>query len=260
MNDHYLIPLILFGSLVLIMFVFTIGSFMIIQKQKQQRAKIEQRETEQRYQNELLNVKLEVQENALNMVSREIHDNVGQELSIVRMQLFNASRAASLEMAKELCTTATELLGNSITELRNLSHVLNGEMIARLGLIAAIQKELVFVNAVYPAQGSLTLGGDEIQLSDEQDLLLFRIVQQAIGNIHRHANATEYTIDIRYHAQKIAIVIRDNGEGFKNTDGHQPSGIGLINISERARMLGGEVSFGNNPDRGAYVQLSLNLL
>lgn len=259
MNDNYVIPLVLFGSLILLMFVFVIASFIIIQKQKQERAFIEKRETEQRYENELLHVRLEVQEHSLNLVSREIHDNIGQVLSIIRMQLFNASRAESLESAHKQISSSTDMLGSAINDLRNLSHVLNGEMINRLGVVASIEKELAFVNTVYPVKGKLEISGDEINLSPERELLLFRIVQQAVGNIYKHANATTFEIVLEYEEKKMTLKISDDGSGFNEEQLTQATGIGLMNIRERAKMLGGEVSFGNNKDQGAYVLLILNI-
>lgn len=258
MNEQHLIPLILSGMLLMVMFVLVILSFIVIQKQKQRRHKVEKSEMEVRFRNELLQTRLEVQEHALNSISRELHDNISQMLGMARMTLFTAMREENKTEADKLIDSSKEVLGEAITGLRNLSHMLNSSMLHRLGLTEAIHKEIANVAAAYRLPGKLLIQDDNFTLSPDQELILFRIIQEAVSNITRHAHATAYNINMDYNNNLLCITVTDDGTGFTGTI-DQKAGIGLINMRERMHILGGEAETGNNPEGGAFVRLTLKL-
>src|ERR1035438_6080300 len=122
------------GTIILIIFAFTLVIFLIVHKKKRYEHLLEKQTMENNYQNQLLLSKLEVQEQSFKYFSEEIHDNIGQLLSIVKMQLYNI-RSSSHE--QEIVTKATdcnELLGKAINALRNISHTLNGGFVSNAGL------------------------------------------------------------------------------------------------------------------------------
>lgn len=259
---EYLIPLVLFGTVLLIMFVFIIVSFMVIHKQKQERHRITVKEINTRYESELLRTRLEVQEQALNLISSEIHDNIGQVLTGVHMKLMTlpGRLQESPETSDELTEVASRM-GKAIKDLRNLSHILNGTMIEKIGLLEAVNKELSFASSIYGLECNFTYADNIPDLSNEQDMLLFRIIQESITNIFKHAKATTVNIHIDYQNDLFTLYIADNGVGM-DLEQYQNStdkGIGLQNIGERIKLLKGSLDIQSRPGEGTTLVLTCKL-
>lgn len=259
MNEHYLIPLLISGSLLITLFGFYLTIFMIIQKNKDRRYQLEKREIEYRYENELLHTRLEVQEQALNQVSQEIHDNIGQVLGAAQMNLF-AVTSNHYDMSKctEFIEDSKSLLAKAIDDLRNVSHVLNSEFINRIGLEDAIRKELAYISSFHKVQHEVTIRGDSFDLSKEEELLIFRIVQEALNNIAKHAQATYVHIELNYEPTNFVLHITDNGIGFDTSVPKKNSGIGLINMWQRAKLINGKLEINSAPAKGTKISLFVN--
>lgn len=239
MNDTYIIPILIAGSLLLTLFTFYITLFMIINKNKHRRFKMEKKEMEYRYQNELLNTRLEVQEQAINKVSQEIHDNIGQTLNIAQLNLSTLNIQHDLEEQKSLIENSRNLLAKAIDDLRNVSHVLSSENITRIGLEDAIKKELNYLSSFNKLKFDLQISGEPDELTDENELMVFRIAQEAIANIIKHANASSVTIDLQYETEHFIMTISDDGVGIENDKPGESSGIGIINMKQRAEVMKG---------------------
>jgi two-component system NarL family sensor kinase len=256
---EYLIPLILFGSLILIMFVFIIVIFLVIHKQRLERHKDDMREINSRFESELLRTRLEVQEQALNHISREIHDNIGQVLTGSHLKILTLTNPAldPLEVSRSLSEVSGRM-GKAIQDLRNLSHTLNGDMIEKIGLIEAIEKELTFTRSLYNLKCTFECSGILPELSPEQDILLFRIVQESIMNILKHAKADELNINMKSEDGLFTLSIADNGIGI-DLESYKQKGLGLQNIEERIKLLKGNLTIESNKGKGTTIILSCKL-
>jgi signal transduction histidine kinase len=204
------------------------------------------------YEQTLLRSKLEIQEQTLTNVSREIHDNIGQVLSMVRINM-NTLKPGDEQEKIELMD---ELLEKAITDLRSLSHSLNTEYIRKGGWIKAVQK--LFTDLERSGKYNTYLQIEETlpALGDEKPIILFRMVQEIINNILKHAGANE----IGFHAVKkednIIIAIRDNGKGFDTST--LSEGNGLTNLQSRAKMIDAELQISSQPGNGTKVIISVN--
>lgn len=260
MHDKYYIPLIIFGTLVFIMFVFILTTFLIIHKQRQRRYQLERSETEYKYRNQLLLSRLEVEELALKTVSSEIHDNVNQILGIVRMSLFHARQSYSREETDATVDEANDMVKDVIDNLRNLSHTLSGSGINKMGIINAIRKELANIHAHSQVQTKLVCEEEDLPLEGEQELLVFRIIQEALSNVIKHACASMVEIAITYAGDQLAISVRDNGVGITaDHDARDTGGIGMVNMHERAKILGGTLTIESEKGAGCTLRLQMHL-
>jgi signal transduction histidine kinase len=150
---------------------------------------------------------------------------------------------------------ASGRLGKSINDIHSLSHLLNGRQMKKIGLIEAIHKELKFVNSVYCM--SCTFTYDPLpDMGSDKNLLLFRIVQEAVYNSLRHGCASELAIRIKYDEKGLLMKIKDNGRGFNPSGLGRNSGIGLSNIRERIKLLGGTMRLESSPDLGTTLFLT----
>ncbi len=257
-SSQYVV-LIVYGVLLLIMIVFAIAMHLLVTKHKTLKYRMQLDEERIRYAQELLKVKLELQEDAFLKVSSEIHDNIGQVLSSVSLTL--QSLKAPPELAPAIDTSANRII--EVTgDLRHLSHMLNGVRVEQLGLIEAIKREItylrlnrtIYVAFFHPQKSELP------ELSGSQVLLIFRIAQESIHNVIRHARATTLTVNLKYAAdtKMLQMHISDNGIGFlPATD--QPIGMGLLSMRERAKLLNGDLSLAKNGMQGSVVSLTVNL-
>lgn len=256
MNDHYSVLVFAFGTLILIVFVFTLILFLITHKKKRYQHLLEKQQMENNYRNQLLLSRLEVQEQSFKYFSEEIHDNIGQLLSIVKMQLYNIKNNSKEPEIINKATNSTNLLGKAITDLRNISHALNNAFVDKAGLEAAIQKDLDYVCSAKELHCSLHKTGEEYDLGSERELLIFRIVQEAITNAIKHAAPTAINITLHYEPHIFSVSIKDNGTGF-DAGVIADAGLGLTNMHERARLLNGELHIDSNKGNGTEITLSI---
>jgi signal transduction histidine kinase len=257
MNQRTDTIIFILGTLILVFFAFSLIIFLIIHKRKQYRNQLEKQQMENRYQTQLLQTQLEVQEQSFKYFSEEIHDNVGQLLSIIKLQLFKIANSSSEEATIHDARSSIELVGKAITDLRNISHTLNSSFIDKAGLCAAIEKEMGYIRSAKEIDCHLHKTGDEYNLSPDRELLVFRIIQEAMANAIKHAAPNKIAIYLSYNPQKITVEIKDDGSGF-NTAEYDKPGIGLNNMLVRAGMLNGTLNINSAKGTGTTILLDIN--
>lgn len=201
----------------------------------------------------LLQSQLEIQERTFQHIAREIHDNIGQKLTLAKFQLSTGPEAAQ-EAATGLLTDCHSLIAEALTGLKQLSNTMNADTLLDNGIIKAIEAELRRVDKINGYSTSLNITGREYFLDRERELILFRIAQECITNILRHAFATQINVDAHFNSNHLQLDISDNGKGFDAGKGQQ--GTGLSNIRSRVALLNGQCKISSN-DAGTLVQLRI---
>jgi two-component system NarL family sensor kinase len=256
MNTYHIMLAFVAGTFMLMLFVCFIIIFLIVHKKKRYGHLLEKQTMESNYQNQLLLSKLEVQEQSFRYFSEEMHDNIGQLMSIVKMQLYNIRNNSKEPEIVAKATDSGELLGKAIHDLRNISHTLNSSYVANAGLAQAIEKDLEYIRSAKDINCNLHITGDDYSLGPERELLIFRIIQEAVGNAVKHAKATAINVYLGYKPESLCLSIEDNGTGFdpsENTKG----GIGLTNMQVRAGLLKGGFQVFSAKDCGTTVRLEV---
>lgn len=256
MGSEYLVLIFILGTSILLLFTFFIIIFLITHKKKQYNNLLEKQSMQNTYQNQLLQSKLEVQEQSFKYFSEEIHDNIGQLLSIVKMQLYNIKNNSTEPDVVTKVTDCNELLGKAINDLRNISHTLNSAFVSNAGLAEAVEKDLEYIRSAKDVICKLHLSGDEFSLSSEKDLLVFRIIQEAIANAIKHASPTAIDVFLDYSPLGLTVAVQDNGAGF-STSAETKSGIGLNNMHVRSELLNGNLQVISEKDKGTTIRLSI---
>jgi len=257
MNAQHAIIVFIIGSVILMLFAFTLVIFLIVHKKKRYQHLLEKQQMENTYQTQLLQSRLEVQEQSFKYFSEEIHDNIGQLLSLVKMQLYNIRNNSKEEEIITKATDCNELLGKAITDLRNVSHTLNSGFISKAGLAEAIEKDLEYIRSAKDIKCTLHRSGEEYSLGKERELLIFRIVQEAVSNAVKHAAPMAVDITLEFKPGAFIVVIADNGSGFDMGVDIKGAGIGLNNMQLRARLLNGALKVDSVKDKGTSVRLEL---
>jgi len=216
---------------------------------------MEKDEMRNRFEQTLLNTQLEIQEQTFNYISQEIHDNIGQILSLVRINL-NVMSTKAPEISFE---QTDELLGKAIRDLRLLSHNLNSNRIREIGIVEGLKSLLTQLDKTEKYKTFFEASSNVLSsLNNDATLILYRMVQEVLHNIIKHAAANEVSIQIQPDGTRADILtITDNGKGF-NTDILQDNkiGIGLKNIFTRAKLINATVNIKSVEGNGTSVILS----
>jgi two-component system NarL family sensor kinase len=248
------------------LFILLIISFIIIfiilyQKRRQVYAK-EKAELQSQFQQTLLQSQLEIQEQTLQNISQEIHDNIGQVLSLAKLNIGTID-IYQPEKANIKINDSRELLAKAIQDLRNLARSMNTTYIAEMGLLRSIEYEVEMVRKSGVFIPQLNVEGQTVKLNAQKELILFRIFQELINNIIKHAAAKKVDIRIVFTEELLNITVTDNGKGFDTTqlnNNENPSfGLGLRNMQNRARLIGAEFSITSIPETGTTVNIRLPL-
>ncbi|MEJ7692109.1 MAG: sensor histidine kinase [Daejeonella sp.] len=198
----------------------------------------------------LLKSQLEIQEQTLRHISREIHDNIGQVLSLVSLNL-NTITAPD----KEKLVFTNELVTKAIDDLRGLSKSLNPDRVQMIGITESIKTELDQLERTGIFQTSLDIKQDLKEISPEKTIILYRMVQEVLNNIIKHSRADQIVVSFESNEESDQISIEDNGCGFDL--GNNSPGIGLQNLRQRASMINAELNITSTINEGTTVSFSL---
>ena len=230
-------------------------AFTIIYKKKQQKNKEDTTKRELNFQHELLLTQVEIQEKTLETISQEIHDNIGQVLTAALLTL-RIIKTDDNKVKSEIALVNT-LMADALKDLRNLSQSFNTDKILEKGLIEAIEFEFIILKRT-GINTVLEINGDYFKIIPQKELILFRIIQESLSNIMKHAQAKNITIRIDSKEQSLNIEIIDDGVGFNTDD--KSKGIGLKNVLNRSRLIGADTKIISAPNQGTKTIISLNTL
>lgn len=253
MNHTYAVPMVIFGTVMMTMFTSVITVFLFIHRQRQKKYASDMQSAEYRSQNEILRIRLEVEERAVNLISYEIHDNINQVLGIVRMQLLNAMRQESKTASDIIIDESCGRLKYVVTQLRNLSHILSSAAIGKMGLVSMVRKELAYIESTTMLKCVFTCHDEELPLCAENELLIARIIQEALNNIIRHSGATSIELAIGLLDGKIIFSITDNGVGMDADNLENNDGMGFTNLRVRLRLLHGSMEIKSGKGTGTTL-------
>lgn len=249
------VVLILVGStlIIMVLIVLVITALFINQKRKF-RHKLEITDLRNEYDRELLQTQLEIQSQTFETISRELHDNVGTLLSIAMVHLRSQPDPVSNTTARMV--EVENLVNEAMDTLRDISRSLNPESITRTGWQQSFLHELERIDRskLFSIQSSVS--GQPFTLEDSKQIILFRILQEAMNNIVKHAEATAVNVDITYTADELNITITDNGKGMEQTALLPVAGgAGLRNMKARAVMLAATLDISSANGHGTTIHI-----
>ena len=257
-NDIYV--MVISVTLVLLLLLIFIVSFLFIYKNRQMRHRLEMESVKEKYNEEILKTQLEIKEQTMKNISEEIHDNVGQVLSLVVLNL-SAMDLGDAERAAIKIEHTTRLVQKAIADLRNLSKTLDSDNVADAGLASIIQFELELLEKTGIYTTSFKISGTEKKLGMHEELVLYRIIQESLNNIIKHAKAGSVEVEMDFSDEQLHIEIRDNGTGFNapvnGSHTIAATGAGIKNMTRRAHLIGGNLIVKSVPSSGTIVSMTV---
>lgn len=201
---------------------------------------------------------LSAEENERGRIAAELHDGVGQLLSTALMNMNGLVDQLQYQTAeeKEKAQNTLELINDSYDEMRSISHQMMPNALIKAGLTSAVKD---FVNKIDKdkIKVSLDIVGLNERLDQQVESVLYRVIQETVNNVVKHAQATKLDIQFLKDGDGIAITIEDNGKGFDTSLLDNGSGIGLKNMMSRIAFLKGSIDFDSTPGKGTLVAIHI---
>lgn len=240
------------GTLLLLCIFGFVFFFVIVYNKRYRQYEEEKAELLRKFEMEKLNSQLEIQEQTLKHISGEIHDNIGQILSLVGLQLSTLTTTNEDKLAH-----TSGLLNKAISDLRDLSKSLDTDRITSIGIVEAVGYELQLLEKTGKYKTNFVSDGDFEELSTDKTIIIYRIIQEVINNIIKHAKADTISIHIGGNQTESFFIIRDNGIGFVS-DELSYKGLGLKNITNRAALVGGKATIDSIPNEGTMIKFNIS--
>lgn len=242
---YMLAVLIIISSLIIIFFV-------IFQKRKN-KLLLDKIKQQQAFEEELSNTQIEIQEQTLKNIGQELHDNIGQLLSVANMQLSIMSTQVE-ETLREQFSETKNVVKESLSEVRALSRTLNSDVIINRGFQQSVESEIERLNKLKIVEATITINGNqEAFVYNKDSIILFRIFQEFISNTIKYASAKHLKIELNYQKDKLIMVVSDDGKGFDLNNIEK--GSGLINMESRAQLIQSDFQLNSELDKGTELKL-----
>lgn len=209
---------------------------------------------------ELVQKFMRLQVNERRKFSRELHDGINQQLVSLKFRIELALKRLEGEQmphpaAAEL-NIAGKVLNDTIQEVRQISHNLRPVLLDDLGLKPALRALKENFSERTGIEVILSYGLDGIEISDDVEITIYRLTQECLTNIEKHADANRVSITLRHHADEIHFEIVDNGKGF-NARAATRQGIGMVNMRERVEVMGGTFNVESQLGNGSHIMATL---
>lgn len=248
---------IITGISITILFIVFIVSFLFINQKRHFTYLKEKKELENIFSQTLLQSQLEIQEQTLQQISNELHDNIAQVASIIKMNL-HTIKLDDISKAQQKIEDTRELVMQLITDIKSLSVQLNGDRIIQVGLPKALETEIERINKTELFTASFHKDDSTITLEDDKAIILYRMAQEILNNVVKHSNAREIKLQLSSEGNIITLEISDNGNGF-NVDEmlKTGTGAGLRNLQKRAKLINASMVIKSTIEDGTYFKIEL---
>jgi signal transduction histidine kinase len=247
--------------LVFLVLAGLLARLIFLHYEKVKRMKLEKDVLKAQYDQELLQAQLEVEEQTRKNIAQELHDNLGALSSLIKINLNLAAVAQEPNEKERLLFESKNLLKDLIVELKQLSVSLNADRLSQYSLSEMIQLEVDRLQKLGLFSIHYNEEGEEAVLSADHQVMVFRICQEILHNVVKHANASRVDVRVKYSPAYINVQIMDDGVGFnpQENQSKELGGSGLINIKNRARLIGSSLVIESIVGKGTRCELKLPL-
>ncbi len=234
--------------------------FLFLYQKKRYRHQKEVLELREAFNQTLLQSKLEIQEQTLDHISKELHANFSHLVSLININLSEILPQSSSDMKENILETkslAKQLLG----ELKALSTSLNTDHIMHIGFVKALDNELSRLSKTKKYQVSITKTGEEYRLAAEHEIILFRLCQEVLNNIVKYSKAKKVAATINFQLTSFQLELSDDGIGFDMDlaleQSAEKGSTGIMNIKKRAKLINAEILIDSKENRGTSIIITI---
>lgn len=254
-TENNLIPVLIVGTLVIVALILFLFLFVIIYQRRMLKNQTELRRLQSEQQSDLLNAVFEAQETERKRLAEDLHDSVGQVLSVIKFNLHRLEKVSgNRQETTELTGSTRNLAEECILEIRNIIHNMMPHLLTDFGLAEALKELCVKVE-----QRSGILVNFDGRVSDrfppDVEIAVYRIAQELFSNAIKHSGASEITVTLCRENTKLVFAFRDNGTGFDIKK--VKHGFGLKNLNSRLQLMDGELKIESSSRAGTSVMVTI---
>lgn len=224
---------VLFGTVLLAALGGVIVSFLFLYQKKKYRHQHEVAQLRENFDKEMVHSKSEIQEQTLQHIAAELHDNFIPTLSVINLDLAGVLPQLA-EPAKTVVTDSKMLVRQLMAEMKSLSNTLNTDQISKKGFTGTLEEYLTRLGKTGYLMIDLRREGVPYRLPASKEIILFRMCQEALNNIVKHAEAKQVWVEVVFGKGTFAVRIRDDGQGFNSASPPKPESSGLQSLRNRA--------------------------
>jgi len=202
---------------------------------------------------------IEGQEKERKLIASDLHDDLGALMATLQLNFDNLNQHRDGDNVEQLFTTIKSSIKEAYQKIRSIAHVKNSGVIAEQGLLKAIENNMQKISKFNSISIEVRDYGLENRLQASLELTIFRIVQELVTNIIKHANAKQAIIHITNHKDSLNIMIEDDGKGFDTKSISKSKGMGIHSIEKRVEFLGGTMAIESISGKGTSVIIDLPL-
>jgi signal transduction histidine kinase len=244
-------------AMLLVIAGFSVYILILFQKRKT-RLLQQQQAIRENYEKEILKTQIEIREQAMNDVGRELHDHISQVMTLIKLNMsMLAGKGLDIENEKRLADTK-DMMKEAINDVRLLSKTLNSDLILQIGLVESIKHELDRINRLNIIACRLEVEGKEHTIQPNSAFVIFRIVQENLHNILKHAHCRNVLTKLNYTPDGVILIQQDDGVGFDLERSNSKYGSGLINMRRRAAIINAELKFESELNKGTKLTLKVD--
>lgn len=248
------VTLILVGTtLIIVMLISLVITSLFINQKRKFRHTNEMANLKNAFDKELLKTQLEIQSQTLETISRELHDNVGTIISIALVHIKTLAENHNKQEQQKI-VEANSLLNEAMDTLRDISKSINPENIKKSGWLKSFYGELERIKKTKLFAVDSSIDGDPFNIEESKQIILFRILQEALNNIVKHSDASTIRTHISFSEGELKVTLADDGRGF--IDHSLAEGSGVKNMKARAAMIPARLEIKSSPDKGTVIYIS----
>lgn len=256
LNIDVLIPMVA-GTILLLTLIVFIGYFLFLHYKTRQRFDWER----QQFKQAVLQTEIEIREETLTQISRDLHDNLGQIASLIKINLNLVSKDLK-EVDQLKIEDSIELLKRLIIDIKSLSSSLNSENLKNFGLLEALNDDVQRINKTGHLHIDVHANSALPELSPEVEIFIYRMCQEILNNALKHAGAKHLLIELKTDENGLEFSFKDDGKGFhmkEVLEKKNGKGNGLTNLFKRCSIIGAQLNINSTLGSGTHIQIQLPL-
>ena len=257
-ETEYLLIIILFNVFLL---AFTVAAITFVvqykNKKKENQSRLEQQQI--LHQKELLTTEIEIQLQTMQHIGREIHDNVGQKLTLASLYTQQLLYENKLPDRNEKIENIGEIINQSLIELRHLSKSLTDNTIEKANISDLLRQEFEKIVELKKYKINFDITNEDLALSYQTKSVIVRVAQEFLQNSMKYASCETISILVVKRDSELKIMLSDDGIGF-DTENYKNSGIGLVNMKKRVELIGGRYFLQSTKNEGAILTIEISIV
>jgi signal transduction histidine kinase len=257
-TSNELIVVFIVGITILFLLAGYIIYFLFLYQRKKQKDIVERKILENKFQEELLKSQLEIKEETLKHIGYELHDNLGQVASLIKINLNTLQLDDPLKSSQKVEDTK-ELVRQLITDLKSLSVSLNSERVSQLGIEKGLANEVERLNKTGQFEIVMQQEGSVPPLDASATIILYRMSQEIINNIIKHSGAKRIVVSLKATPKLLILAFSDDGVGFDKEEKIKSGGLGLMNLQSRAKLINAQLAIKSSQGFGTVVSIELHV-